>query len=68
MKHTNNIKREIKNLNVGDDLFYSSNELEQYRGYTISDIHIDTLNSSHSTVSFANGKVMYIKDVYGDIS
>ena len=68
VKHTNNIKREIKNLNVGDDLFYSSNELEQYRGYTISDIHIDTLNSSHSTVSFANGKVMYIKDVYGDIS
>lgn len=68
VKHANNIKREIKNLGVGDDLFYVSNELEQYRGYTISDIHIDTMDSSHSTVSFSNGKMMYIKDVYGDIS
>lgn len=38
VKHANNIKREVKNLGVGDDLFYVSNELEQYRGYTISDI------------------------------
>lgn len=68
VKHTNNIKREMKNLGVGDDLFYISNELEQYRGYTISDIHIDTMDSSHSTVSFSNGKMMYVKDVYGDIS
>lgn len=68
VKHSNNIKRVIKNLSVGDDLFYSSNELEQYRGYIISDIHIDTQNSSHSTVSFSNGKVMYIKEVFGDIS
>ena len=68
VKHANNIKREVKNLGVGDDLFYVSNELEQYRGYTISDIHIDTMDSSHSTVSFSNGKMMYIKDVYGDIS
>lgn len=68
VKYTNNIKREVKNLGVGDDLFYESKGLEQYRGYTISDIHIDTMDSSHSTVSFSNGKVMYIKDVYGDIS
>ena len=68
VKRSNNIKREIKNLSVGDDLFYLSNELEQYRGYIISDIHIDTLNSSHSTVTFGNGKKMYIKDVFGDVS
>lgn len=68
VKQANNIKRITKNLEVGDDLYYRSNELEQYRGYQISDIHIDTLNSSHSSVSFANGKVMYIKDILGDVS
>lgn len=68
VKHANNIKRELKNVGVGDDLFYLSNQLEQYKGYVVSDIHVDTLNSSHSTVSFSNGKVMYIKDVFGDIS
>src|SRR5574344_2242198 len=54
VKHINNIKRELKNLSVGDDLFYLSNQLEQYKGYVISDIHVDTLNGSHSTVSFSN--------------
>ncbi len=68
VKHANNIKREMKNLSVDDDLFYISGELEQYRGYRISDIHVDTMNGAHSTVSFSNGKIMYIKDVFGDIS
>lgn len=68
VKRANNIKREVKNLCVNDDLFYISGELEQYRGYRISDIHVDTLNASHSTVTFSNGKIMYVKDVYGDIS
>ena len=68
VKHVNSIKREIRNVSMNDDLFYLSNELEQYRGYTVSDIHVDSLNSSLSSVSFGNGKIMYIKDVYGDIS
>ena len=68
VKHINGIKREMKNLSEDDDLFYISGELEQYRGYRISDIHVDTQNGSHSTVSFSNGKIMYIKDVFGDIS
>ena len=68
VKYANKVKREVKNLGVGDDLFYISNDMEQYHGYKITDIHIDTLNSSHSTVSFANGKVMFIKDVFGDVS
>ncbi len=68
VKHANSIKREIRNVSLNDDLFYLSNELEQYRGYTVSDIHVDSLNSNCSTVSFGNGKIMYIKDVYGDIS
>src|SRR5574344_495504 len=68
VKHINGIKREMRNLSVDDDLFYISRELEQYRGYRISDIHVDTLNASHSTVTFSNGKIMYVKDVFGDIS
>src|SRR5574344_1643541 len=68
VKHANSIKREVRNVSMNDDLFYLSNELEQYRGYTVSDIHVDSLNSSLSCVSFGNGKIMYIKDAYGDIS
>src|SRR5574344_1656512 len=68
VKHINGIKREMRNLSVDDDLFYISRELEQYRGYRISDIHVDTQNGAHSTVSFSNGKIMYLKDVFGDIS
>lgn len=68
VKHINSIKREVRNVSMNDDLFYLSNELEQYRGYTVSDIHVDSLNSSLSCVSFGNGKIMYIKDAYGDIS
>lgn len=68
VKYANHFKREMKNLRVDDDLFYVSGEMEQYRGYRISDIHVDTMNAAHSTVTFTNGIIMYVKDVFGDIS
>lgn len=68
VKHVNTIKREMRLLCVDDDLFYISGGLEQYRGYRISDIHVDTMNANHSTVSFGNGRIMYVKDVLGDVS
>lgn len=68
VKHANSIKRETRKLGEGNDLFSLSNELEQYRGYIISDIHVDSLDGSESTVSFSNGEVMKVKDVFGDIS
>ena len=57
------INRETRILGVGDDLYYVSQEMEQYRGYTISEI--DPL---YGTVTFTNGEVIKAGDVVGDVS
>lgn len=57
------INRESRTLGVGDDLYYVSQEMEQYKGYTISDI--DPLRG---TVTFTNGEVIKAGDVVGDVS
>lgn len=57
------VNRETRTLGVGDDLYYVSQEMEQYKGYTISDI--DPLRS---TVTFTNGEVIKAGDVVGDVS
>lgn len=57
------INRETRVLGVGDDLFYISQEMEQYRGYTISEI--DPLRN---TVIFTNGETLRAGEIVGDIS
>lgn len=57
------INRESRILGVGDDLYYVSQEMEQYKGYTISEI--DPLRG---TVTFTNGEVIKAGDVVGDVS
>ena len=61
--YNKSINREMRNLGVGDDLYYVSQEMEQYKGYTISDI--DPLSG---TVTFTNGVVINTGDVVGDVS
>lgn len=61
--YNKSINRETRNLGVGDDLYYVSQEMEQYKGYTISDI--DPLRG---TVTFTNGEVISTGDVVGDVS
>lgn len=56
-------KRETHTLGVGDDLYFVSQEMEQYKGYTISEI--DPLRG---TVTFTNGEVIKAGDVVGDVS
>lgn len=55
--------RETRILGVGDNLYYASQEMEQYRGYTISEI--DPLTG---TVVFTNGKEIKTGEVVGDVS
>ena len=55
--------RETRNLGVGDNLYYESKEMEQYKGYTISEI--DPLTS---TVTFTNGETIKTGEVVGDVS
>ncbi len=57
------INRETRILSVGDNLFFVSQEMEQYRGYTIADINVE-----RNCVIFTNGEVIYANDVVGDIS
>ena len=61
--YSKSINRETRILGVGDDLYFASQEMEQYKGYTISEI--DPLCD---TVTFTNGEVIKAGDVVGDMS
>ncbi|HQU63541.1 MAG TPA: hypothetical protein PKY85_10385, partial [Nitrosomonas sp.] len=57
------IKRIVKRLEKGRDLFVESNELEQYRGFVIAQI-----DANHDTVEFTNGHILTAGDATGDIT
>ena len=61
--YNTSINRKTKLCGVDDNLYYVSQEMEQYKGYTISEI-----NPLYGTVTFTNGKVIKTGDVVGDIS
>lgn len=58
-----NIKRAYKNVGEGDDLYFLSGEMEQYRGYLLTEI--DTL---HGKAIFGNGVTLNVKDIQGNIT
>ncbi|MBX5298107.1 DEAD/DEAH box helicase family protein [Rhizobium sp. NLR12b] len=57
------IKRQLRRLEFGDDLFVESGELDQYRGFTISQI-----NAVSDTIEFTNGVVLHAGEANGDVS
>ncbi|MBS3961633.1 MAG: DEAD/DEAH box helicase family protein [Sandarakinorhabdus sp.] len=58
------IKRQLKRLELRDDLFAKSEELDQYRdGFTISQI-----DARNDTVEFTNGLVLRAGEATGDVS
>ncbi len=57
------IKRRLKKLHFRDDLFATSGELDQYRGFTISQI-----DAVADTVEFTNGQVLKAGEAIGDVS
>lgn len=57
------INRESRILSVDDNLYEISNNMEQYKGYRISEI-----NPIEGTVSFVNGETIRKGDVVGDVS
>ena len=63
-----NIKRDYKNVGEGDDLYFLSGEMEQYRGYVVTEIRVDSVNGQRSHVVFGNGTTLYVKDVQGNIT
>ncbi len=56
-------KRKLRRLEFRDDLFVKSGGLDQYQGFTISQI-----DYNHDTVEFTNGVVLNAGDATGDVS
>ena len=61
--NSGNIKRAYKNVGEGDDLYYLSGEMEQYRGYMLTEI--DPLRGK---AIFGNGVTLNVKDIQGNIT
>ncbi|SFK49620.1 type III restriction enzyme [Desulfomicrobium apsheronum] len=57
------IKRIVKRLERGTDLFVESNELDQYRDFVIAQI-----DATKDTVEFTNGHVLSTGDATGDVT
>jgi type III site-specific deoxyribonuclease len=59
-----NIKRVVRKLDKGDNLFELSNELDQYRdGFVVADI-----NANSDTLSFTNGVELTAGEAIGDVT
>lgn len=61
--YNKSINRETRLVGVGDDLYYISQEMEQYKGFTVSQI-----DPIARTVTFTNGEVISVSVVSGDVS
>ena len=61
--YNKSINRETRILAVDDDLFSLSKNMEQYRGYRISEI-----DPIRGTVTFTNGEMIHAGEVIGDVS
>ena len=57
------LARETRILSAGANLYQTSNEMEQYKGFVISEI--DPFNN---TVTFLNGEVIELGNAYGDVA
>lgn len=63
IRQASGIKRIHRNLGKNDNLFELSGELEQYRGFVISDI-----DAIKDTVSFSNGVELHAGEATGDVN
>jgi len=63
IKQRNGIKRIIRKLRKGDNLYDISGELDQYNGFVVSDI-----NAVTDTVSFTNGAELAAGEATGDVN
>ncbi|MEQ8440851.1 MAG: DEAD/DEAH box helicase family protein [Alphaproteobacteria bacterium] len=57
------IRRRLKRLEFGRDLYTASGELDQYRGFTISQI-----DYTQDLVEFTNGTVLHAGEATGDVN
>lgn len=63
IKYQKSINRETRILDVGDDLYIESKNMEQYKGFRISEI-----DPILGNVTFTNGHILTRGEVVGDVS
>lgn len=63
VRHNAGIKREMRRLRRGDDLFDKSGELDQYRGFVVGEI-----DALRNVVSFLNGVEIESGEAVGDVN
>ena len=63
IKQNNGIKRVLRKLNKGDNLFDLSGNLAQYKGFVVADINANT-----DTISFTNGVELAVGEATGDVN
>jgi len=62
MKNVGGIKKVLKRIKEGDNLFILSGEMAQYESYVVSEI-----NARTNTVTFINGISISVGQVHGDV-
>ena len=63
IKQKSGIKRVLRKLHKGDNLFELSGGLDQYKGYRVADIDANT-----HTLSFSNGEELKVGEATGDVN
>ena len=63
IKQKSGIKRVLRKLGKGDNLFELSGGLDQYQGFVVVDINANT-----NTLSFTNGVELRVGEVTGDVN
>ena len=61
-------RRQVKTLGVGDSLYIESNELLEYRDFTISEIFPGNEVQPVGYVTFTNGKILRKGELVGDFN
>lgn len=64
IKYNKSINRETRMFDVGDNLYVTSNNMEQYKNNFV----VNEINPIEGTVTFTNGLVITKGTVFGDIS
>ncbi|MDQ3525845.1 MAG: DEAD/DEAH box helicase family protein [Chloroflexota bacterium] len=63
VKRKSEVKRELRTLQKGDNLFDLSQQLDQYRGHVVSEI-----DARDNTVHFTNGVVLNAGEAVGNVN
>lgn len=63
-----NIKRILKNLSEGDDLYRFSGGLAEYKGFVISEIKVNPHAAADCRVTFGNGMALHVKEAFGNVT